>query len=450
MNVLELPTEILGKIFYRYVHDHSRVRQVDPEHASPGLRRISAFSDSRTHPIDLTHVCRLWRTAAISMPQLWATIYACQIESEGDVKMFELWLERSAGSDGTYPLTLSIKQKHSRGQEVPAQPFREFVSLAISQHRRWRYISLALDGDFEPFFEPLYTVAPLSALHGFQVNFNQWGTDGLHYLIGVLCSSAALRSVQFGMEFYKSLKGNLVFDTVPWGRLTTLSFLVLTPSHLIRILSSSMDTLQHISVSALFSSPFHGSTTMPYVTMRRLQSLRIQQYIFICYISDMLDKLTLPSLRELYLPTGFARINELRIGGWESLLSLLERSNCKLQAFEFGDDYTPELIKNLKSPLFEHLTSLRLTSPLSHRPDISFQLLDALSEACEEIQRPRMLPLLETLIFDSVPSEDSVREMISARAAAYGGCGKSKLRRVIVQPIDFEEYTLETDFHDLE
>ncbi|KAJ2921970.1 hypothetical protein H1R20_g15130, partial [Candolleomyces eurysporus] len=451
MNILELPTEILGKIFNHYVHDCWKVRRVDPEQASSKFRRIAAYSSSRTHPVDLTHVCWSWRTTAISMPQLWATIYACQIESERDVKMFELWLERSAGSDGTYPLTLSINQKHSRSQMIPAQAFKEFVSLAISQHRRWRYISLALDGDFEPLFEPLYTVAPLSALHGFQVDFSQWGSDGLRRLIGTLCSSTALRSVQFGKNFHRKLTNNLMFDIVPWHRLTSVNFLLSTPSRLIRILSSSMDNLQHISINALFSPlSLDGSTPIPNVTMLRLQSLHIGLFAQGFHASEMFDKLTLPSLHELYLPGGFIsnKNSELQTRGWESLLSLLRRSNCKLQAFEFGDDNTQDLIKNLKSPPLEHLTSLKVTSYLTGNFDISFQLLDPLSEACEETQRPRMLPLLETLTLEYVNSEDRVRKMVSARVAAYGGCGNSKLRRVCAQYIDVEEYALEINLSD--
>ncbi|RXW20361.1 hypothetical protein EST38_g5496 [Candolleomyces aberdarensis] len=446
MKVLNLPTEILGKIFDHYVHDRPKVRQVDRARA----RRISAYSDSQTHPVDLTHICRLWRSSAISMPQLWATIHAFEIESEGDVKMFELWLERSASGAGTYPLTLTIRQKESQGQETPVQCFGEVISLAISQHQRWRHISLWLYADSQPFFEPLYAVAPLSTLREFQVDFNQWNPDGLRHLIRAFCSSTALRSVRIGVGTDNALMRNLVFDIVPWDRLTTLRFFALQPSHFIRILSSSMDTLQHISVSVLVS-PFHGDSTTPIpdVTMRRLQSLCIQNFTFGGHGSETFDRLTLPSLRELYLPRGFED-PELQTRGWESLLSLLERSNCKLQAFEFGDDNIPDLIKNLKSPLFEHLTNLTLSSVLANHSDALLQLLDALSEACEETQRPRMLPLLETLMLKFVHSKDSVREMVSARVAAYGGWGKSKLRRVCAQYIDFEEYALEMDLNDRE
>ncbi|RXW20356.1 hypothetical protein EST38_g5499 [Candolleomyces aberdarensis] len=452
MNVLELPAEILGKIFDHYVHDRWKVRhrQMDRAQALSKLRRIAAYSNSQTHPVDLTHVCQLWRITAISMPQLWATIHAFEIASEGDVKMFELWLERSARCGGTYPLTLTMTQKESRDQEVPVQCFGEAISLAISQHQRWEHIYLWLYRDSQPFFEPLYAVAPLSTLREFRVDFNRWGPDGVRHLIGALCSSTELRSIQFGKQFYKDLRRNRGFDIVPWDRLTTLSFLVLQPGDLIRILSSSMDTLQHISVSMLILPlTVDGSTPISYVTMRRLQSLRITSLFNGSHASEMFDKLTLPSLRELYLPEGFTVISDLRARGWESLLSLLERSNCKLQAFEIGDNETT-VIENLKSPLFEHLTNLMLPSVATEHPNVSLQLLDALSEACEETQRPRMLPLLETLRLDFVHLVDRVREMVSARVAAYGGYGRSKLRRVCAQYIGGEEYALEMDLNDRE
>ncbi|KAJ2935219.1 hypothetical protein H1R20_g1876, partial [Candolleomyces eurysporus] len=444
MSVLELPAEILGKIFDHYVHDRWKVRQVDSDRPLSKLRCISAYSDSRTHPVDLTHVCQLWRTTAISMPQLWATIYASQMKSEGDVKMFELWLERSAGRDGTYPLILSVKQSARAPVDL-----REFFSLAISQHRRWKYIRLGIDGGYLPFFELLHTVAPLSTLCGFQVDFfdlNQRNRESLQRLIGVLCSSTALRSVEFGDE---SSGHNPI--VVPWDSLslTTLSFCGLELGHLIRILSSSMDTLRDISVTILQSPlSLKGLTPIPNVTMHRLQSLRIKSYGYGCHASVAFDKLTLPTLHKLYLPWRFTpnKDSELQTRGWESLLSLLERSNCKLQAFEFGDGDIPDLVKNLESPLFEHLTSLQVTSNFYVYPDIT-QLLDALSEVCEETQRPRMLPLLETLIFKALHSEDDVRV---ASVAAYGGCGKSKLRRVFTQNIEAGENALEMDLKDQE
>ena len=91
------------------------------------------------------------------------------------------------------------------------------------------------------------------------------------------------------------------------------------------------------------------------------------------------------------------------------------------------------LSRNLKSsPVFEHLTMLRVTAGIGPRPD-TLQLLDALSESREEgsdIQEPRILPLLETLILEHVSSLAEVRRMVNARIAAYGGSGESKLRRV--------------------
>ncbi|KAJ2921969.1 hypothetical protein H1R20_g15131, partial [Candolleomyces eurysporus] len=185
--------------------------------------------------------------------------------------------------------------------------------------------------------------------------------------------------------------------------------------------------------------------------MHRLQSLSIKSYGYRCHASAAFDKLTLPALHELYLPGRFTpnAEPELEPRGWESLLSLLERSNCKLQAFKFGHGNIPDLIKNLESPLFEHLTSLQVALNFYAYSHNIFQLLDALSEVCEETQRPRMLPLLETLIFKSLHSEDDVREMV-ASVAAYGGCGKSKLRRVFTQRVEAGENALEMDLKDQE
>jgi hypothetical protein len=87
------------------------------------------------------------------------------------------------------------------------------------------------------------------------------------------------------------------------------------------------------------------------------------------------------------------------------------------------------LTEHLASPLFENLTSLRVTSKIGIELN-SPQLVDALSEVCEVTQRPRLLPHLETLVLDSVSSVERVRGMVSTRVAAYGGYCNSKLRRV--------------------
>ena len=144
------PPEILGEIFTRYVHSRPRkIRQRNIEDKSASLRCITAYPDSQALPTDLTQVCRLWRDTAISIPQLWATItYVFKPGRGGCVKTFKLWLERSAGSDGTRPLDLTIKQCRYLTSD-PQHVFRQIISLAISQHRRWRHVSLDLLHDCE-------------------------------------------------------------------------------------------------------------------------------------------------------------------------------------------------------------------------------------------------------------------------------------------------------------
>jgi hypothetical protein len=158
-------------------------------------------------------------------------------------------------------------------------------------------------------------------------------------------------------------------------------------------------------------------------------------------IGPIFDKLTLPSLCTLRLPNVFGRSGVSDSArAWRSLLDLLERSDCNLQALEVGvDDVEPAaqvapltealLTESFFLPLFDHISSLRITSEIGRREN-SLQLLDALSEVCEVPQRPRVLPLLETLVLDSVRSIESVRIMVFARVAAYGESDRPKLRRV--------------------
>jgi hypothetical protein len=379
------------------------------------------------------------------MPQLWANIYANHPKSEGDAKIFELWLQRSAGPDGTYPLTLTMVQDKSEDQDIPAQSFVQVISLAVLQHHRWRHVYLDLYGDSEPFFKPLYTnVAPLPTLRGIQLRLREWDRDGFRQIIGILCSSPALERVEFGANCFNSNYAQSTLDVVPWDHPIRFDFIVLQPVQLFHILSSSMDTLQQISVSYLiFPLRIGGSTPIRHMTMHRLRFIRIKSFRLGGFASEVFENLTLPSLRHLHLPEGFGGSSELQTRGWDSLLSLLERSNCKLQDFMIGNIVVPELTEYLKSSLFEHLTTLRVTA-LHQHPDVSLRLVDTLSEACEQTQRPRMLPRLETLILDSVSSVEDVRRMVSDRVAAYGGYDKSKLRRVSAELVG-DEFSLEMD-----
>jgi hypothetical protein len=85
--------------------------------------------------------------------------------------------------------------------------------------------------------------------------------------------------------------------------------------------------------------------------MHHLRFIRIKSFRLGEFASEVFETLTLPSLRHLHLPEGFDRSSEPQKRGWESLLSLLERSNCKLQGFVIGGIGVLELTEYLKSPL---------------------------------------------------------------------------------------------------
>ncbi|KAJ2921532.1 hypothetical protein H1R20_g15559, partial [Candolleomyces eurysporus] len=456
--MLNFPPEILGEVFNHYVHGRFKIFQMDEDGAQKSVRRITAYTDSQTDPIDLTQVCRSWRATAISIPQLWATIYVFRPKSEGDLKMFELWLERSAGLNGSCPVDLTIKETLAPRSITPAREMKvlkQILALAISQFRRWRYISLELSHRSEPFLEQLYATAAPPILRGIKISLRNWDRHELRRLMGVLCSAPELQSITFGREFCTRFYTELLLDIVPWDHPTTLNFTFLPESMFHRILSASMNTLQDISVldlTILSSVGVGGSTAVPCTTMRHLQSIHIDAFSE-GDASMIFDKLTLPALRELRLPNGFGDYTApgIQTRGWESLSGLLKRSNCKLQIFEFGHDESPGsqfteewITKYLKfSPGFEHLTSLRVTSEIGKNSN-SLQLLEALSEVCGDAPRPRLLPLLETLILDSVRSAGAVRRMVADRLSAYGGDGRPKLRWVYADLVG-EDFAVDMD-----
>jgi hypothetical protein len=66
-----------------------------------------------------------------------------------------------------------------------------------------------------------------------------------------------------------------------------------------------------------------------------------------------------------------------------------------------------------------------------------FKLLSALGQVCEVTQRPRLVPLLETLVLGPICEVGSFRNMVFARVAAYGGCRRPTLRRVSTRIHDY-------------
>ncbi|KAJ2916362.1 hypothetical protein MD484_g4037, partial [Candolleomyces efflorescens] len=454
-----LPPEILREIFTHYVHDRAKGEK------KPARRLcVTAYPDSQTHPADLAQVCHFWRVTAISIPELWDTIYVSKAGWDGCLKTFKLWLERSAGPDGTHPLNLTIKQgQHwSRGRDWKAWVFRggyrftwpgkgmwtrdvpkQIICLAISQHRRWRYASLELMSNSEPLLESLNDVTEFPILRGFEISLYFWTSAGYRRLVGSLCSSPVIQSVTFGrgsptLYFDDEL---LEMTIVPWNRLSTLNFTYLAGGPLLQALSFSAPTLQHVSVFCLHDCNLQD-VDISHLTMPHLHSVHISEVLGSWNdIGPMFDKLTLPSLRTLRLPNVFGHSGIADSArAWQSLLDLLERSDCNLQVLEIGiDDLEPPasavpltealLAESLFLPIFHHISSLRVTSEMGRQPN-SLQLLDALSEVCPVTQRPRMLPLLETLVLDSVRSIESVRMMALARVAGYGGFDRPKLRRV--------------------
>ena len=203
MNILNLPVDILETIFIDSIY-------------SCLSRRKSTDTPTLTNAMDLTHVCHLWRGIAISTPQLWATIRVDSADSKGDVKLFELWLQRSAGASGNYPLVLTINQEREGSR--PPECLGRIISLAIAEHRRWKKINLCLYRDSQAFFAPLFEVTSLPILRGFKVNVVCWHLEVARNLTRILCSSPVLESVHFGSSALLPFPFDLVKEVLPWHR----------------------------------------------------------------------------------------------------------------------------------------------------------------------------------------------------------------------------------------
>ncbi|KAJ7167576.1 hypothetical protein C8R46DRAFT_1093464 [Mycena filopes] len=77
--VLTLPPEIICEIFLRCLPEERETDVVNPEEA----------------PLLLTHICRVWRQIAISLPTLWTTFEVINIDATHLHDIAKTWFERS-------------------------------------------------------------------------------------------------------------------------------------------------------------------------------------------------------------------------------------------------------------------------------------------------------------------------------------------------------------------
>jgi hypothetical protein len=131
--ILALPVEVTCSIFRETFSTIIPVETKDPNHQMFELTEV-----------DITHVCRQWRSVAISLPILWTTFYYFgSTASAATLDRFEVYLERSK----TRLLELWFEFRGTDDREEALH--RAAFEKAIMHVDRWRFLTVFSSSETE-------------------------------------------------------------------------------------------------------------------------------------------------------------------------------------------------------------------------------------------------------------------------------------------------------------
>ncbi|KAG2141901.1 hypothetical protein DEU56DRAFT_754864 [Suillus clintonianus] len=299
-----LPTEVLSHIFV---------------YCLPGDKYL--LPTPGVAPMLLTRICRRWKEVAVAMPSLWCRL---QLKTEYDdwkwqgAFCYDSWLKRTLGC----PLSLELQcNGHWTQVQNLLQPyFTQISSLSI---------------DFWASDTPeLMVLTGCQALEELSVTFSDdMAGDDMLARVGRAISQLPSTLCNLSVAGWALSLGDVsTFDPV-WAHLTTVEILVQESGTALHLLQLAPN-LSSLTIHAIS----HGiQTAFESFTHTKLKSFEI-----ICEnssrrgpkLSALLDALSLPALRVLYLHN---------IGAWPHMefKAFLARSKCPLKSLGFGGRMTP-------------------------------------------------------------------------------------------------------------
>ncbi|KAJ7893954.1 hypothetical protein B0H14DRAFT_829473 [Mycena olivaceomarginata] len=163
-------------------------------------------------PLLLCLICQSWRSIALAMPRLWASIHIVvpnRLRLQHIVDRVAVWLKRS----GAVPLDISMVLSRTCGDDWDISPL---LSSLVAVSRRWRTIEIPLPEDVSPL---LFVVVPLLQT----VKIIRWDQSTAS---ASSCSSFAFLAAQ-GLRSLTIPASQYSHETsVPWKFLTHLEISV--------------------------------------------------------------------------------------------------------------------------------------------------------------------------------------------------------------------------------
>lgn len=372
-----IPPEILAEIFLYFAPN-------DQSHDNPALTRSVILP---------SHVCRRWRSVALSTSQIWSYIlfdidHSSTINIERKLDRTATWLARAGGC----PLSLKIV---CLSQSIESQTrCRSLLNMVLPHCVRWRYASIrmppSMTGDLSvirnklPLLESLaIPIRSPKSTHPFEI----------------------APKLQTFCIIGKSKWTNI---RVPWAQLTHCELGACTGLKCLDIMRLSPNLTSFTACIDSFDTITPSTSSFQ---LAHLSTLKITAEYDSAYL---LDYLILPSLTNLaYLEDDINTPRKRQVG--PKFVSLISRSSCLLRRLEIeledemDKDDLAELLHH--TPNLEHLAMTCINDTGINSSDIQCLITYMAGDDC-------LVPRLQSIVVEHVAgyfSSQDFLDMIESR-----------------------------------
>ncbi|KAJ4475794.1 hypothetical protein J3R30DRAFT_3437216 [Lentinula aciculospora] len=343
-------------------------------------------------PLFLGRICSRWRSISIATPELWSAVHVTVPEAlhtfqEFNVKCerlrhgFSTWLQRA----GMLPLHISVFSRNEDTYQEDVPQVARTLSLLVPLCKQWKYLSLQV---------PASSLHVFSELRGIDVpqlesaviacsDSNPFVLDHASRHPPFLETAPFLRRINLGDA------GPLFRPVVPWNQLHFLSldyndwnFGAQELMHILAKCTELRECVLIIHARTDLTTTLDNPISLPH-----LEKLSVSTNSIV--MAEVLDQLSLPSLRHLHLEGYRAELNTIVLA---SLKGMLHRSQYPLQSLKLDVKRSTNLTTSLVIDLLRAMPSLKalvFTESSTQTPIIDEELLKALSNS-EDLLCPRL------------------------------------------------------------
>ncbi|KAF5335392.1 hypothetical protein D9611_011700 [Ephemerocybe angulata] len=375
---MPVPLELLLTIFDFAVHTSSlpatggptgKVHK-DTEYPESQLQPgIIAHTTNPFTPLHISHVCKDWRNAAFSAPELWSSIYVAD-GSPSTPKLLLLWLQNSRSR----PLDIIFRDTpHGSSGYDSGGTIVEMIQMAAEHSVRWRTFKVKLRRQELPMKEvnkALHGIGtPLLQTLAFSFNPADFGyTRPDDLWISLIANAPKLQELQMWSTRYPEH----FLAAIPFDRLTCITLIMVRfqDGDLFWKALRGCKVLRTLAVS-FGLRPEHITQTLLSLPVVSIPSLRHLNLIGGTALCLLLLRLHAPSLSSLTIHTNLPDqyVGRPTTDVYMALEDFLTRSGCQLLSFKIRDDIEGPRSERRLSPILRHcalrhLVDLTLGNPV--------------------------------------------------------------------------------------